>query len=115
MKVIDFTNVKPSSSSGYNLYMVGYNDWLINEVIDSRIALRNGASNYTTENPYQGTIPSTTNIKTVINDINSYVLTRGIYHNVITSENRTTIQVFIGTWYNNATKKIYLTVKYTKP
>ena len=115
MKVLDFTNVKPSSSSGYNLYMVGYDDWLINEVIDSRIAFRNGQSNYTTENPYQGTIPSTTNIKTVINDINSYVLTRGIYHNVITSENRTTIQVFIGTWYNNATKKIYLTVKYTKP
>ena len=115
MKVLDFTNVTPSSSSGYNLYMVGYDDWLINEVIDSRIALRNGQSNYTTENPYQGTIPSTSNIKTVVNDINSYVLTRGIYHNVITSENRTTIQVFIGTWYNSASKKIYLTVKYTKP
>ena len=115
MKVIDFTNVTPSSSSGYNLYMTTYKDWLINEVIDSRIALRNGASNYTTENPYQGQIPSTSNIKTAISDINSYVITRGIYHNVITSEKQTTIQVFIGTWYNNATKKIYLTVKYTKP
>ena len=115
MKVLDFTNVKPSSSSGYNLYMNTYKDWVINEVIDSRIALRNGASNYTTENPYQGQIPSTSNIKTVINDINSYVITRGIYHNVITSEKQTTIQVFIGTYYNSASKKIYLTVKYTKP
>ena len=115
MKVIDFTNVKPSSSSGYNLYMTTYKDWVINEVIDSRIALRNGASNYTTENPYQGQIPSTSNIKTAVNDINSYIITRGIYHNVITSEKQTTIQVFIGTYYNSATKKIYLTVKYTKP
>ena len=114
MKVIDFTNMKPSGSSGYNLYMTTYKDWLINEVIDSRIALRNGASNYTTENPYQGQIPSTSNIKTVVSDINSYVITRGIYHNVITSEKQTTIQVFIGTYYNSA-KKIYLTVKYTKP
>ena len=115
MKVIDFTNVKPSSSSGYNLYMTTYKDWLINEVIDSRIALRNGASNYTTENPYQGNLGSTSNIKILVSDINSYVITRGIYHNVITSEKQTTIQVFIGTYYNNATKKIYLTVKYTKP
>ena len=115
MKVIDFTNVKPSSTSGYNLYMTTYKDWVINEVIDSRIALRNGASNYTTENPYQGQIPSTSNIKTAISDINSYVITRGIYHNVITSEKQTTIQVFIGTYYNSASKKIYLTVKYTKP
>ena len=115
MKVIDFTNVKPSSSSGYNLYMTTYKDWVINEVIDSRIALRNGASNYTTENPYQGQIPSTSNIKTAVNDINSYIITRGIYHNVITAEDQTTIQVFIGTWYNSASKKIYLTVKYTKP
>ena len=115
MKVLDFTNVTSSSSSGYNLYMTTYKDWLINEVIDSRIALRNGASNYTTENPYQGQIPSTSNIKTAISDINSYVITRGIYHNVITSEKQTTIQVFIGTHYNSASKKIYLTVKYTKP
>ena len=115
MKVIDFTNMKPSGSSGYNLYMTTYKDWVINEVIDSRIALRNGASNYTTENPYQGQIPSTSNIKTLVSDINSYIVTRGIYHNVITSEKQTTIQVFIGTYYNNATKKIYLTVKYTKP
>ena len=115
MRVIDFTNVKPMSSSGYNLYMLTYKDWAINEVIDSRIALRNGSSNYTTENPYQGQIPSTSNIKTLINDINSYALTRGIYHNVITPSDQTTIQVFIGTWYNNPSKKIYLTVKYTKP
>ena len=115
MRVINLTDMTPSSSSGYNLYMPIYKDWLINEVIDSRIALRNGASNYTTENPYQGQIPSTSNIKTAVNDINSYVITRGIYHNVITSEKQTTIQVFIGTYYNNATKKIYLTVKYTKP
>ena len=114
MRVIDFTNVKPSSVSGYNLYMTTYKDWVINEVIDSRITLRNGISNYTTENPYQGEIPSTSNIKTVVNNINSYIITHGIYHNVITAEN-TTIQIFIGTWYNNATKKIYLTVKYTKP
>ena len=114
MRVINLTDIKPTSSSGYNLYMPVYKDWLINEVIDSRIALRNGQSNYTTENPYQGQIPSTSNIKMLINDINSYVITRGIYHNVITSSTQTTIQVFIGTWYN-ATKKIYLTVKYTKP
>ena len=115
MRVLDFTNVKPSSSSGYNLYMTVYKGWLINEVIDSRIAFRNGASNYTTENPYQGQIPSTSNIKTLVNDINSYIITRGIYHNVITSAEQTTIQVFIGTWHNSASKKIYLTVKYTKP
>ena len=115
MKVIDFTNVKPSSSSGYNLYMVGYDDWLINEVIDSRIAFRNGASNYTTENPYQGNLSSTTSTKTIVNNINSYIITRGIYHNVIISSNRTTIQVFIGTNYNSTPQKIYLTVKYTKP
>ena len=115
MRVLNLTNVKPSGSSGYNLYMVNYNDWVINEVIDSRIALRNGASNYTTENPYQGQIGKTSNISTLISDINSYIITRGIYHNVIISSNRTTIQVFIGTYHNNATKKIYLTVKYTKP
>ena len=115
MKVLDFTNVTPTSSNGgYNLYMVNYKDWVINEVIDSRIALRNGQSNYTTENPYQGTIAKTQNTTTIINNINSYIITRGIYHNVITSEKQTTIQVFIGTWYNSA-KKIYLTVKYTKP
>ena len=115
MRVINLTNVKPSSSSGYNLYMPIYKDWVINEVIDSRIALRNGASNYTTENPYQGQIGSTSNITTLVNNINSYIITRGIYHNVITSSTQTTIQVFIGNYYNNATKKIYLTVKYTKP
>ena len=115
MKVIDFTNVKPTSVTGYNLYMVNYKDWVINEVIDSRIALRNGNSNYTTENPYQGTIGKTSNTTTIVNNINSYIITRGIYHNVITSADQTTIQVFIGTYYNSATKKIYLTVKYTKP
>lgn len=115
MKVIDFTNVKPSSSSGYNLYMTVYKNWVINEVIDSRIAFKNGSSNYTTENPYQGNIGSTTSTKTIVNDINSYIITRGIYHNVITSSTQTTIQVFIGTNYKEATKKIYLTVKYTKP
>ena len=115
MRVINLTDIKPSSSSGYNLYMPVYKDWVINEVIDSRIALRNGNSNYTTENPYQGQIPSTSNIKMLVNDINSYIITRGIYHNVITSSTQTTIQVFIGTYYNSATKKIYLTVKYTKP
>ena len=115
MRVINLTDIKPSSSSGYNLYMTVYKDWVINEVIDSRIALRNGASNYTTENPYQGQIPSTSNISTLISNINSYIITRGIYHNVITSSTQTTIQVFIGTIYKDATKKIYLTVKYTKP
>ena len=115
MKVLDFTNVTPMSSSGYNLYMTTYKNWVINEVIDSRIAFRNGASNYTTENPYQGQIGSTSNIKTLISDINSYIITRGIYHNVITSEKQTTIQVFIGTYHKDAKKKIYLTVKYTKP
>lgn len=115
MRVINITDIKPLSSSGYNLYMPVYKGWVINEVIDSRIALRNGASNYTTENPYQGQIGSTSNIKTLVNDINSYIITRGIYHNVITSEQQTTIQVFIGTYYNSTQKKIYLTVKYTKP
>ena len=115
MRVIDFTNVKPSGSSGYKLYMSIYKDWVINEVIDSRIALRNGASNYTTENPYQGQIGSTSNTTTLVNNINSYIITRGIYHNVITSSDRTTIQVFIGTYYKDTPKKIYLTVKYTKP
>ena len=114
MKVLDFTNVTPKSVSGYNLYTLNYKDWVINEVIDSRIALRNGNSNYTTENPYQGTIAKTQNTTTIINNINSYIITHGIYHNVITAED-TTIQVFIGTWYNSASKKIYLTVKYTKP
>lgn len=115
MRVLDFTNVKPLSSSGYNLYMLVYKDWLINEVIDSRIALRDGQSNYTTENPYQGIIATTQNTTTIIKNINSYIITRGIYHNVITAEDQITIQVFIGTWYNSAAKKIYLTVKYTKP
>ena len=114
MRVINLTDIKPSGSSGYNLYMVRYKDWVINEVIDSRIALRNGASNYTTENPYQGQIGSTSNVNTLVNNINSYIITRGIYHNVITSSDQTIIQVFIGT-YHNSTKKIYLTVKYTKP
>ena len=115
MRVINITDIKPSGSSGYNLYMSVYKDWVINEVIDSRIALRNGASNYTTENPYQGQIPSTSNTTTLVNNINSYIITRGIYHNVITSPEQTIIQVFIGTYHNSATKKIYLTVKYTKP
>ena len=115
MKVLDFTNVTPTSVTGYNLYMLVYKDWVINEVIDSRIALRNGTSNYTTENPYQGQIGKTSNMSTLISDINSYIITRGIYHNVIISPTQTIIQVFIGTYYNNANKKIYLTVKYTKP
>ena len=115
MRVINLTDIKPSGSSGYNLYMPVYKDWVINEVIDSRITLRNGASNYTTENPYQGQIGKTSNISTLINDINSYIITRGIYHNVIISPTQTIIQVFIGTYYKEATKKIYLTVKYTKP
>ena len=115
MRVINLTNMKPSGSSGYNLYMPIYKDWVINEVIDSRIALRNGTSNYTTENPYQGQIGKTSNMSTLISDINSYIITRGIYHNVIISPTQTIIQVFIGTYYNSASKKIYLTVKYTKP
>ena len=115
MRVLDFTNVKPTGVTGYNLYMLVYKDWVINEVIDSRIALRNGNSNYTTENPYQGTISPTSNTSTIVKNINSYIITRGLYHNVITAEDQTTIQVFIGTYYNSATKKIYFTVKYTKP
>ena len=115
MRVLDFTNVKPTGVTGYNLYMLVYKDWVINEVIDSRIALRNGQSNYTTENPYQGTIAPTSNTSTIVKNINSYIITRGLYHNVITAEDQTTIQVFIGTYYNSATKKIYFTVKYTKP
>ena len=115
MRVINLTDIKPSGNAGYNLYMGFYNDWVINEVIDSRIAFRNGASNYTTENPYQGQIGSTSNITTLVNNINSYIITRGIYHNVIISPTRTTIQVFIGSIYKDTPKKIYLTVKYTKP
>lgn len=115
MRVINLTDIKPLSVSGYNLYMPVYKDWVINEVIDSRVAFRNGQSNYTTENPYQGQIGSTSNIKTLVNNINSYIITRGIYHTVITTEKDTTIQVFIGTYYNSTQKKIYLTVKYTKP
>lgn len=115
MRVINITDIKPSSSSGYNLYMVRYKDWVINEVVDSRIAFRNGASNYTTENPYQGQIGSTSNVNTLVNNINSYIITRGIYHNVIISPAQTIIQVFIGAIYKDTPKKIYLTVKYTKP
>ena len=115
MRVINLTDITPLSSSGYNLYMPVYKDWVINEVIDSRIAFRNGASNYTTENPYQGIFGTTSSTTTIVNNINSYIITRGIYHNVITSPTQTTIQVFIGTNYKEASKKIYLTVKYTKP
>ena len=115
MRVFDFTNVTPMSISGYNLYMTTYEDWLINEVIDSRLAFRNGNGYYTTENPYQGMIPQTSNIKTLVNDINSYITTRGIYHAIAISEKQTTIQVLIGTWYKEPSKKIYFTVKYTKP
>ena len=115
MRVIDFTNVKPTSVTGYNLYMLVYKGWVINEVIDSRMAFRNGQSNYTTENPYQGTFTPTSTTSTIVNNINSYIITRGLYHNVITSAEQTTIQVFTGTYYKDATKKIYFTVKYTKP
>ena len=115
MKVLDFTNVKPLDCNGYNLYMTVYKGWVINEVIDSRIAFRNGQSNYTTENPYQGNLDSTSNIKILVSDINSHIITRGIYHSVTTLEKQTTIQIFIGTWYKDTPKKIYLTVKYTKP
>ena len=115
MKVLDFTNVTSFDCNGYNLYMTTYKDWIINEVIDSRIAFRNGESNYTTENPYQGQIDKTSNISMLISDINSYIITRGIFHVVTTLSKQTTIQVFIGTWYKESSKKIYLTVKYTKP
>ena len=113
MKVIDFTNVKPSSSSGFNLYMVRYDGWLINEVIDSRLAFRNGISNYALSQ-ISAKI-SGTNVSTVVNDINSKIVTRDINYTIISADTYTTIQVFIGTIYSNATKKIYLTVKYTKP
>ena len=113
MRVIDFTNIKPSSSSGFNLYMVRYDGWLINEVIDSRLALRNGISNYASSQ-ISAKI-SGTNVSTVVNDINSKIVTRDINYTIISADTYTTIQVFIGTIYSNATKKIYLTVKYTKP
>ena len=113
MKVIDFTNVKPSSSSGFNLYMVRYDGWLINEVIDSRLAFRNGISNYALSQ-ISAKI-SGTNVSSVVNDINSKIVTRNINYTIISADTYTTIQVFTGAVYDNASKKIYLTVKYTKP
>ena len=113
MRVINLTNVNPSSSSGYNLRMVRYDDWLINEVIDSRIALRNGVANYASSQ-ISGKI-SGTNLTRVVDDINSKIVTRDINYTIISADTYTTIQVFIGVNYDNKTQKIYLTVKYTKP
>ena len=113
MKVIDFTNVKPSSSSGFNLRTIRYDGWLINEVIDSRLAFRNGISNY-----FSSQISakiSGRSLTSVVDDINSKIVTRNINYTIISADTYTTIQVFTGTMYDNATQKIYLTVKYTKP
>ena len=113
MKVIDFTGVTPSSVSGYNLRMIRYDGWLINEVIDSKIALRDGITNYASSQ-ISAKI-SGTNLTTVVNDINSKIVTRNIHYTIISADTYTTIQVFTGTIYSNATQKIYFTVKYTKP
>ena len=113
MRVLDFTNVKPSSSSGFNLRMIRYDGWLINEVIDSRIALRNGVANYASSQ-ISAKI-SGTNLTRVVDDINSKIVTRDINYTIISADTYTTIQVFIGVNYDNKTQKIYLTVKYTKP
>lgn len=112
MRVINLTDIKPSSSSGYNLRMIRYDGWLINEVIDSRLAFRNGIANYASSQ-ISAKI-SGTNLTTVVNDINSKIVTRDINYTIISADTYTTIQVFIGTNYNSTTQKIYLTVKYTK-
>ena len=113
MKVLDFTNVKPTSISGYNLRMVRYDDWLINEVIDSRLIFRNGTSNFTFTSP-TADLASNTTIAKVIADANTKIVQSGMYINVINNENNSIIQTYIGTHWNNV-KKIYVTVKYTKP
>ena len=113
MRVIDLTNVKPSSSNSHNLRTIQYDDWLINEVIDSKVAFRDGIANYASSQ-ISGKI-SGTNLTNVVKEINSKIVNRDINYTIITANTYTMIQVAIGSVYVNATQKIYLTVKYTKP
>ena len=112
MRVINLTNIKPSSSNSHNLRTIQYDDWLIDEVIDSKIAFRDGIANYASSQ-ISGKI-SGTNLTNVVKEINSKIVNRDINYTIITANTYTMIQVAIGAVYSNATQKIYLTVKYTK-
>ena len=113
MKVINITDVKPSSSNSHNLRTIQYDDWLIDEVIDSKVAFRDGIANYASSQ-ISGKI-SGTNLTNVVKEINSKIVNRDINYTIISANTYTMIQVAIGAVYVNATQKIYLTVKYTKP
>lgn len=111
-KVIDFSDVNSTNSNGFLFYTLTDSTLLINEVVDSKLILKNNTTFYSSSQ-ITSTL-SSSSVSAVVKDINSKIVARSMHHTVITSASSTIFQVFIGTSYSG-TKKIYLILEYTKP
>lgn len=110
-KVINFSDINSTNSNGFLFYTLTDDTLLINEVVDSKLILRNNTATYSSSQ-ITSTL-SSSNVSGVVSDINSKIVTRSMQHTIITAANKTIFQVFIGSVYNG-TKKIYLILEYTK-
>lgn len=111
-KVINFSDINSTNSNGFLFYTLTDDTLLINEVVESKVILRNNTETYSSSQ-ITSTL-SSSNVSGVVSDINSKIVTRSMQHTIITAVNKTIFQVFIGSVYNG-TKKIYLILEYTKP
>lgn len=110
-KVIDFTSVTPTESNGFNFYMTRWNDWIISDVVDAKIVVKNGTS-FVTSGQITAEVSGST-VAQLITNINSYIVDKGLWCNIIAASTYTTIQVFVGKSFTSVSK-VYLTMKYTK-
>ena len=110
-KVINFSDINSTNSNGFLFYTLTDDTLLINEVVDSKLILRNNTATYSSSQ-ITSTL-SSSNVSGVVSDINSKIVTRSMQHTIITAANKTIFRVFIGSVYNG-TKKIYLILEYTK-
>lgn len=111
-KVFDLSDETSKKVNGFQLYSLVVPGLLIDEVVDSRLVVRNNSVTYT-ESQYTATIGTQSNVTGVVNTVNSYIINKAIFHSIITSATDTTFQIYVGTSYSNI-NRIYLTIKYTK-
>lgn len=111
-RIFDLTDFASKKSNGFQLYSLIAADLVIDEVVDSRLIVKNNSVTYTSSE-YLATIGTQSSVTGVVNAVNSNIINRAIFHSIITSATDTVFQVYIGTNYSGI-RKMYLTLKYTK-
>lgn len=111
-RVFDLTDITSKKANGFQLYSLIASDLIIDEVIDSRLIVKNNSVTYTSSE-YLATIGTQSSVTGVVNAVNSNIINRAIFHSIITSATDTVFQIYLGIYYGSI-RKMYLTLKYTK-